>query len=179
MSNAIHFAHNLCLLGHCINSANKAKPAGMHWLQYLDIYCWFGYFIHCHVLFIAQFPNLFEMEDAGCIWTCSIWKNNILHPYNEYTPIGENPSCLQATLASVVSQKSSHTVPHWLMLHISTRPSRGLCPLWSLISPYAHITEMKNTDSYNYKTSIEFIQFYNMFIFFLRNWLYKRGWKLV
>ena len=103
------------------------------------------------------------------------FEKNILHPYNEYTPIGENPSCLQATLASVVSQKSSHTVPHWLMLHISTRPSRGLCPLWSLISPYAHITEMKNTDSYNYKTSIEFIQFYNMFIFFLRNWLYKRG----
>ena len=33
------------------------------------------------------------------------------------------PSCLQATIASFVSQKSSHTVPHCPWRHTSTRPS--------------------------------------------------------
>ena len=55
-------------------------------------------------------------------------------------PIGANPSCLQTTLASLLSQKSSHTVPHWL-LHISTRPSWVFCPSWSLMSPYVQLPE--------------------------------------
>ena len=33
------------------------------------------------------------------------------------------PSCLQATIASLVSQKSLHTVPHCPWRHTSTRPS--------------------------------------------------------
>ena len=40
-----------------------------------------------------------------------------------WVPIAENPSCVHATLASEVLQESSHTVPHALLLQISTRPS--------------------------------------------------------
>ena len=32
-------------------------------------------------------------------------------------------SCLQTTAASIVSQSSSHTVPHWLLKQISTLPA--------------------------------------------------------
>ena len=38
-------------------------------------------------------------------------------------PVVEYPSCLQATVASGVPQKSSQTVPQALLLQISTRPS--------------------------------------------------------
>ena len=37
-------------------------------------------------------------------------------------PVVENPSCLQATMASKGLQESSHTVPQALLLQISTRP---------------------------------------------------------
>ena len=50
-------------------------------------------------------------------------------------PVGENPSCLHTTLASAVPQKSSHTVPHVLLMQTSTRPSLGVGPLTSLTSP--------------------------------------------
>lgn len=38
-------------------------------------------------------------------------------------PVELNPSCLQTTTASLALQKSSQTVPHTLLLQISTRPS--------------------------------------------------------
>ena len=44
------------------------------------------------------------------------------------------PSCLQATLASLKSQESSHTVPHCPRKHTSTRPSKSLLPPTSRIS---------------------------------------------
>ena len=43
--------------------------------------------------------------------------------FNQPIPVDTNPSCLHATLASEVLQESSHTVPHALLLQISTRPS--------------------------------------------------------
>ena len=43
-------------------------------------------------------------------------------------PVYAYPSCLQTTVASVVSQRSSHTVPHWLLMHTSTLPSYWLEP---------------------------------------------------
>ena len=43
-------------------------------------------------------------------------------------PLSSNPSCLQATRASLVPQKSSHTVPQTLLLHISTRPLVAVPP---------------------------------------------------
>jgi len=46
----------------------------------------------------------------------------------------ENPSCLQTTSASGVSQPSSQTVPHSLV-HTSTRPSLDAEPPTSLIPP--------------------------------------------
>ena len=55
---------------------------------------------------------------------------------NAGVPVGENPSCLQATLASGVPQASSHTVPHVLLLQISTLPSPRFLPPRSRISPF-------------------------------------------
>ena len=40
-----------------------------------------------------------------------------------------NPSCRQTTLAPLMSQPSSQTVPHWLLWKTSTRPS------WSPVPP--------------------------------------------
>jgi len=48
----------------------------------------------------------------------------------------ENPSCLQATAASVLSQLSSHTVPQAAFWQTSTRPSLGVEPPMSLMSPF-------------------------------------------
>jgi hypothetical protein len=42
-----------------------------------------------------------------------------------YIPCGENPSCLHATLASMMSQDSSHIVVHDRSIHSSTRPWLG------------------------------------------------------
>jgi len=38
--------------------------------------------------------------------------NNHKNIANQILPVGENPSCLQTTSASTLSQSSSHTVPH-------------------------------------------------------------------
>ena len=50
-------------------------------------------------------------------------------------PVGENPICLQTTFPSLVDQKWSQILPHWLSKQISTWPSEGLCPPLSLTSP--------------------------------------------
>ena len=52
----------------------------------------------------------------------------------------ENPSCLQTTLASRASQRSSHTVPQALPLHTSTRPALELVPPRSLTAPWVQPT---------------------------------------
>ena len=44
------------------------------------------------------------------------------------------PSCLQTTVASIISQSSLHTVPHCPWKHTSTRPSKLFLPSTSLIS---------------------------------------------
>jgi len=70
--------------------------------------------------------------------------NNItLIIYVFMVPFGENPSCLQTTLPSLVDQKSSQTVPHWLLKQISTLPSAELRPPRSLISPSRQGTEAR------------------------------------
>ena len=64
-----------------------------------------------------------------------------------------NPSCLQATMASWASQESSHTVPHVPLLQISTRPSKDVFPLDSLIpSPTQPVNSQINMHftEYNY-----------------------------
>lgn len=45
-----------------------------------------------------------------------------------YWPLVEYPSCKHTTLASVLPQTSSHTVPHWLFTQISTLPSFSMLP---------------------------------------------------
>ena len=51
------------------------------------------------------------------------------------TPNLENPSCLQATLASLVDHEPSHTVPQVSFQHTSTRPCLGTELPTSLRSP--------------------------------------------
>ena len=43
-------------------------------------------------------------------------------------PLGRKPSCLQTTIPSLVSHRSSVTVPHTPEIHTSTRPSAGDLP---------------------------------------------------
>ena len=54
-------------------------------------------------------------------------------------PESEKPSCLQTTVASLLSKLSSQTVPHVPLLQTSKRPSRSLVPPTSLISPCTQI----------------------------------------
>ena len=49
-------------------------------------------------------------------------------PLLQVAPAASNPSCPQATSASVVSQRLSHTVPQTWKLQISTRPLVALPP---------------------------------------------------
>jgi hypothetical protein len=60
------------------------------------------------------------------------------------SPVVDNPSCLQATWASGVPQKSSHTVPQALLLQISTRPWVAVPP-WSLMAPRVHVVPVHLT----------------------------------
>ena len=54
-------------------------------------------------------------------------KSCLMHMIVVFSP-STSPSCLHTTLASMLSQKSSHTVPQWLLMHTSTRPSLGKNP---------------------------------------------------
>ena len=57
-------------------------------------------------------------------------------------PVDENPSWLQATLASSTPHRSSHTVPHVPLIQTSTRPSKMFVPPTSLISPSVQSVHM-------------------------------------
>ena len=57
------------------------------------------------------------------------------------SPCAPNPSCLQTTRASLVPQRSSHTVPHSLSIQTSTLPSVSFDPPTSLISPSVQLTK--------------------------------------
>ena len=57
--------------------------------------------------------------------------------WHDYTPAAGKPSCLQTTIASLISQKVSHMVPHAPLEHSSTRPSIVVVPFTSLKSPVA------------------------------------------
>ena len=63
-------------------------------------------------------------------------------------PDPENPSCRQATLASIVAHPSSHTVPQSPLRHTSTLPCELEPPL-SLMSPCEHPSS--TMDVYQYK----------------------------
>ena len=49
-----------------------------------------------------------------------------------------NPSCLQTTVASLLSHWSSQTVPQWLAMHTSTLPSYARVPLTNRTDPLVH-----------------------------------------
>ena len=77
-------------------------------------------------------------------------------------PVAENPSCLQATCASTVPQKSSHTVPHCPFRQTSTRPSLSLIPPTNLMPPTGQ-TE------YNYK-KVNYNQQFTHYSYIMVTW---------
>ena len=69
---------------------------------------------------------VYVIRKHSCVSTRVSINSNYMNQHRKYAiahvPIGENPSCLHATRASKVLHESSHTVPHALLLQISTRP---------------------------------------------------------
>ena len=61
-----------------------------------------------------------------------------MYSNNSNSPRVGSLSCLQTTVTELSSQQSRHTVPHWLSIHTSTRPSDELAPPTSLTSPVVH-----------------------------------------
>lgn len=54
-----------------------------------------------------------------------------------------NPSCLQATVASTVANRSSQTVPQRLLWHTSSRPVLLVAPPLSLRAPSVQAKEIQ------------------------------------
>ena len=71
------------------------------------------------------------------------YKNYIEHCIINLPPT--YPVCLQTTSASLLSQKSSHTVPYIPLIHISTLPSELVDPSTSRISPCEQATRRWET----------------------------------
>ena len=67
------------------------------------------------------------------------------HTQTTHTPNLENPSCLQATLASLVDHRPSQTVPQVSFQQISTRPCLGTALPTSLMSPLSQTPVDKYT----------------------------------
>ena len=95
------------------------------------VYVHFQYNVHCPsrcAQYLDQRRRSWMLEHLCMMLRrtySSHWQRNCLM---KNIPFTEKPSCLQTTLASELSQKSSHTVPHWFPMKISTLPSLLLCP---------------------------------------------------
>lgn len=55
-----------------------------------------------------------------------------------YVPVGEYPSCVHTTAASLASRPLSHTQPHTPLMQICTFPSNGPCPQTNLTALLVH-----------------------------------------
>ena len=102
----------------------------------------------------------------SCIWTksqlfvitgsseisnaCDCW--DVL----DCSPLLGNPNCLQTTSASLLSQRSSHTLPQELLKHTSTRPSRSVRPPTSLTSVLLQTRSEKHKSVHNLSISRQF-----------------------
>lgn len=64
-------------------------------------------------------------------------------------PAEESPSCLHTTLASLLSQPLSHTVPHLLLRQSSMRPSRAVVPWTTLTSPSGQPSGVNTQHTYH------------------------------
>ena len=90
---------------------------------------WEAGLIPC-TLYIIQYN---WTKASSKVWCINIWRNKsfpfikvrIIQTYVHW--VG-SPNCLHTTLASLLSQPLSHTVPHSPFWHISTLPSFGLAP---------------------------------------------------
>ena len=116
--------------------------------------------------------NMLRSEpQCQCSWDCSLQKLNLLDHSMHYgtpallhknkcvsykfinlftcriiiliQPVVEYPSCLQTTLASLLSQLLSQIDSHCPPTHTSTVPSVGLIPLNSLTSPLIQARPLK------------------------------------
>ena len=65
------------------------------------------------------------------------------------------PSCLHTTLASVLSQRSSQTVPHAPPLHTSTRPSKLFVPPTRRMDPSMQTIPLINYLTYTSYTHLD------------------------
>ena len=81
-----------------------------------------------------------------------------LHDKFKLLHSGLRPSCLQATIASLVSQESSHTVPHCPWKHTSTRPSKLLLPSISRMSVLLQAATAEHIE-----TRLDLIYIYSIF----------------
>ena len=75
------------------------------------------------------------------------------------------PSWLQTTLASLLSQLSSHTVPQLPWRHTSTRPWYWLSPFTSRISPFVQLasTSVDQSETGEIYTMFQNAGIYNMY----------------
>lgn len=111
--------------------------------------------------FSSSTPNIIKKYWSiklaiGCISKCSnpcmMGSGNLFKLDNikfiVEIPVVEIPSCLQTTIASALLQKSSHTLPHWLLTHTSTLPSKSYVPDASRTGILGHVTIIMNNRVY-------------------------------
>ena len=79
-----------------------------------------------------------EGEGLGVFGGCTMYIQPVFLFYFCSVMLPEYPNCLQTTLASSLSQLSSHTVPQMLAKQISTLPSNSFEPLTRRTSPFSH-----------------------------------------
>ncbi len=81
------------------------------------------------VLKVAPTPKKREKKDINVLWLFIKIVFSTLSCNHAFSlPVPENPSCLQATLASAVPKPASQAVPQALLLQTSTLPVRALLP---------------------------------------------------
>ena len=90
----------------------------------------------------APKPKWARPKDTAPVWWISRMKQcTYLLDQSLFWPFVVYPSCWHTTEASVLSQESSHTVPHRLFVQISTLPSFGMLPPASRSWPVVQTAE--------------------------------------
>ena len=84
-------------------------------------YCWCGLGQHQH-------QNEHCWSQLHLLVQCNSHENCWNLGAKLCSPLVEYPSCRHTTVASVLPQESSHTVPHSLFMQISTLPSLAMLP---------------------------------------------------
>ena len=88
---------------------------------------------------LTSIYNILYADLLSLLCYYSVLQYVLMYKNFKYLLVVMNPSCLHTTLASLLSHPSSHTVPHSLLIQISTLPSKGLKPPDNLTSPYEQL----------------------------------------